>query len=64
MIYGTSIFDQYSGSTLPGVEEALIRVAKFGETSVEQWNEVRHQLGIVTSVIHAAAKILTDVNTW
>lgn len=29
-----------------------------------QWDEVRHQLGIVTSAIRAAAKILRDVNTW
>lgn len=30
----------------------------------KQWDEVRHQLGIVTSVIRAGAKILRDFNTW
>ncbi len=29
-----------------------------------QWDEVRHQLGIVVSAVMAAAKILQDFNTW
>lgn len=67
VIYGTSIFDQYSGSLLPGVEEALQRLTIFvdeNKTSARDWDDVRHELSIVAYVIEAAAKSLQDVNVF
>lgn len=65
VVFGTSIFDQYSGSTLPGVEEALQRLTLFvdeDDTSARDWDDVKHELGIVVSVIEAGAKILQDAS--
>jgi hypothetical protein len=65
-MYGTSIFDQYASSMLPGVEEALIHLSLADESTPFKplVNEVQHQIGIVTSVIRAAAKILANVDIW
>jgi len=65
VIYGTSIFDQYSGSLLPGVEETLQHLTVFVDeesTSLDQWDDVRHQLSVVMAVIESATKTLQDVN--